>query len=152
MSVQPTCQTNEVLVIGAGIAGLAAARALMERSVDVQVIEAGEIAGGRAALAHERLGLELGPSFLHAGERNPLTPIARELGFELIPVDGPELCFGLGDPNTAGRAVLARAQELEARIEAEAERGNDVPAAELFIRRDEYDDLAQAMIGPLSMG
>ncbi|GAA2596701.1 NAD(P)-binding protein [Dactylosporangium fulvum] len=41
--------TSRVVVVGAGIAGLACARLLIERGLDVRVLERGEVPGGRLA-------------------------------------------------------------------------------------------------------
>lgn len=74
----------EVLVIGAGAAGIAAARRLGALGRRVLVLEAGARVGGRALTDHS-LGapLDLGASWLHEAEHNPLTPLAQALGFTL---------------------------------------------------------------------
>ena len=79
---QPTTGARpRVLVIGAGFAGLSAARALRQSGVDVTVIEARDRVGGRVftdhSLAHP---LDLGPCWLHGGPKNPLKPFAEAAG------------------------------------------------------------------------
>lgn len=66
-------------MIGAGCAGVAAARALRARGRSCVVLEAGQRAGGRARTV-DAWGdpLDLGATWLHAAERNPLTPHAGE--------------------------------------------------------------------------
>ena len=66
-----------VLVIGAGFAGLSAARALRQSGCEVVVLEARERIGGRV-LTDRSLGvpIDLGPSWLHGGPKNPLKPVA----------------------------------------------------------------------------
>lgn len=73
-----------VLVIGAGAAGIAAARRLRDLGRDALVLEAGPRIGGRAVTDHS-LGapVDLGASWLHQAEDNPLTPLAQRLGFTL---------------------------------------------------------------------
>jgi monoamine oxidase len=68
----------EVAVVGAGAAGIAAARALRARGKRVLVLEAGARVGGRAWTAD---GFDHGASWLHDAEANPLAPLARALGF-----------------------------------------------------------------------
>lgn len=79
----------DVVVIGAGCAGIAAARALAARGRSCIVLEAGPRVGGRAYTESESLGLPFdhGTSWLHQAEDNPLTPLARGLGLPLIDHD-----------------------------------------------------------------
>src|SRR5207237_1068283 len=71
--------SSRVVVIGAGAAGLAAARCLHERDVEVVVLEARDRVGGRVWTLHPdslALPVELGAEFLH-GEAQELIDIAR---------------------------------------------------------------------------
>lgn len=67
----------DVVVIGAGIAGLAAARALKESKKSVVVLEARSRIGGRIHTEH---GFDYGAHWIHSTEGNPLTRLAQELG------------------------------------------------------------------------
>jgi monoamine oxidase len=58
----------EVAIIGAGLAGLEAARTLLSHGIDVVIFEATERVGGRARTASApdaELPIELGPEFVH---------------------------------------------------------------------------------------
>ena len=72
----------DILVIGAGVAGLSAAHVLANNGHSVYVVEAAHRIGGRAY--SERLPnsswFDLGCSYLHEGEINPFTEIAGQLG------------------------------------------------------------------------
>tara|TARA_B100000989_G_scaffold269419_1_gene224809 strand:+ start:99 stop:1379 length:1281 start_codon:yes stop_codon:yes gene_type:complete len=72
----------DILVIGAGVAGLSAAQALEKTDYSVCLVEASHRIGGRAY--SERLPnsawFDLGCSYLHEGEINPFVEIADELG------------------------------------------------------------------------
>ena len=72
---------EHVLVIGAGVAGLAAARALADRGVAVTVIEARDRLGGRIHTS-DALGvpLDLGAAWIHGARGNPIDKLARTLG------------------------------------------------------------------------
>ncbi|WP_230167996.1 FAD-dependent oxidoreductase [Roseomonas sp. CECT 9278] len=79
----------DVLVIGAGCAGIAAARALAARGRSCVVLEAGARVGGRAYTERDSLGIAFdhGASWLHQADENPLTPLARALGLALLDHD-----------------------------------------------------------------
>ena len=67
-----------VLVIGAGIAGLAAARALTEQGIKVTIVEGRERIGGRihTSRAWPNLPMDLGASWIHGQKQNPITALA----------------------------------------------------------------------------
>jgi len=81
----------DVVVIGAGVAGLAAAAAVRRAGRRSIVIEAGERIGGRAWTAQPAaLGgapIDLGATWLHNADQNPLTAIAQAAGETLIDSD-----------------------------------------------------------------
>ncbi|PHK96162.1 hypothetical protein CR162_04835 [Pseudoroseomonas rhizosphaerae] len=68
----------DILVVGAGAAGLAAARAAMAAGRSVQVLEARGRPGGRAWTDAATLGapFDLGATWLHQAHDNPLAPLA----------------------------------------------------------------------------
>ncbi len=74
----------DVLVVGAGIAGLAAATAARARGSSVIVLEAGGRTGGRAWTSGPAvlggLPFDHGAQWLHDAETNPLVPLARRRG------------------------------------------------------------------------
>ncbi|HTV45668.1 MAG TPA: NAD(P)/FAD-dependent oxidoreductase [Stellaceae bacterium] len=75
----------EIAVIGAGSAGIAAARRLIEGGRhSVLVLEARDRVGGRVhTIAPTGFALDRGAEWLHSADRNPLSPIAQELGFSV---------------------------------------------------------------------
>jgi hypothetical protein len=80
-----SAQSREVLVIGAGIAGLTAARDLAVDGYDVAILEARERIGGRIWTSHE-LGLpaDLGASWIHGFEDNPIARLARRHAITIV--------------------------------------------------------------------
>lgn len=65
------------VVVGAGAAGLGAARALADAGTQVVVLEARESVGGRIRTDRSSgSAVELGASWIHGVRRNPLVPLA----------------------------------------------------------------------------
>jgi monoamine oxidase len=81
----------DVVVIGAGLAGLGAATALHDAGRRAVVLEAANRIGGRAWTTHPAaLGgvwFDMGAVWLHNAETNPLVPIARAAGETLLRSD-----------------------------------------------------------------
>src|SRR5947207_5119596 len=75
----------DVAVIGAGAAGIAAARRLRQAgTVSVLALEARDRVGGRVnTIAPAGFPLDRGAEWLHSADRNPLSPIAKRLGFSI---------------------------------------------------------------------
>jgi monoamine oxidase len=82
---------KRVLVLGAGIAGLAAARALSQLGYEVTVLEARNRIGGRCWTVD---GVELGAQWIHSTEGNPISTLARDLGLSTLFVGGDSTYLG----------------------------------------------------------
>jgi len=70
---------RKVLVIGAGISGLAAAKELVDAGCDVTVLEARSRIGGRTWTSNQwdKIPLDMGASWIHGTVGNPITQLAR---------------------------------------------------------------------------
>lgn len=75
-------QESQVVVVGAGLAGLAAAAALRAGGLQVLVLEARERIGGRiwTSRAWPDMPMDLGASWVHGVQGNPLTELADRVG------------------------------------------------------------------------
>jgi monoamine oxidase len=75
----------DVIIIGAGAAGLGAARRLATAGVPVRIIEARNRVGGRAWTARDPSGLpiELGCAWLHSADENELCALALQSGLTI---------------------------------------------------------------------
>lgn len=84
----PSEDIDSVLVVGAGLAGLSAARSLADAGRAVRVIEARDRIGGRVCTDRGwGVPLELGASWIHGATGNPLTELARRAGARLVATD-----------------------------------------------------------------
>lgn len=151
---RPAFATNpEVIVIGAGMAGLAAARIVQESGRSVAVLEARDRVGGRAHTETTTFGFphDHGAAWFEAVERNPLVPLARQMGFELTR-DPETLSVEIGG-READVARFERIQrDAERRIDRLATTRGDVAISEALRPGDQLERLAYAQIGPLDAG
>lgn len=80
----------DVVVIGAGAAGLGAGRRLAKAGVRFIVLEARDRIGGRAhTITANGLPLDLGCEWLHSAEHNVMTGIAEASGFTVDRSEAP---------------------------------------------------------------
>ena len=107
---------NKVLVIGAGISGLAAAKNLNDSGYDVTILEAKDRIGGRL-YTDRSLGvpLEVGANWIHDNnpETNPIMKIKKELGLKAhkCSVAGPAVSFEVLDEE--GNKIEISGKDLE---------------------------------------
>jgi monoamine oxidase len=111
-----TTQAIDVLIIGAGMAGLTAARALAEAGRKVLVLEARERIGGRILTRHVGSeAIELGAEFIH-GRPPELWALIAEAGLEIYQRDGNQACFedgALGDCGSEMRTVFEQLEDFK---------------------------------------
>jgi monoamine oxidase len=104
---------HDVLVIGAGMAGLTAARALAESGLKVLVVEAQDRIGGRIWTRH--IGdeaIELGAEFIH-GKPPELWALIEEAGLETYEREGAQVCFEDGSLSDCGGEISTVFERLE---------------------------------------
>jgi monoamine oxidase len=130
--------TPDVLVIGAGGAGLAAAKELAAQGVSVRVLEARDRIGGRA-FTDDSLGdaWDRGCSWLHASNDNPWVGYARQNGFEVHEDRYPRVVYDgarrMSESETAGyRAVTER---MGRELDRAGRQGLDIPAEAAFTQQ-----------------
>lgn len=127
----------DVVIVGAGAAGIAAARVLTAAGRRVIVLEARDRVGGRARTDHA-LGApaDLGAAWLHFADINPLTELADGYGYNVIrrePGWGPQAWIGARAPTDAEARFAADGyRRYEALIEAAADAGRDVALSQIL--------------------
>lgn len=102
---------GDVIIIGAGAAGLAAAKTLSAHGISVTILEARDRPGGRIHTVAGASGapVELGAEFIH-GSRNEVWPLIRKAGLPAREVTGKRLQFAGGQltTNAGFREQLAK--------------------------------------------
>lgn len=146
----------DVVVVGAGAAGLAAAKRLTERGFSVRVLEAGDRPGGRAWTETETFGLPFdhGASWITSADVNPHAALARREGFELVDYDdAPESLFAGGSEAQRDQYDLyyQAYERINARIRDAYRAGHDVAASKV-VPDDVWSRTAQSWIGPMDLG
>lgn len=146
----------DVVIIGAGMAGLAAAEELMAQGKSVVVLEAHDRVGGRTEVDTQTFGgnaFDVGAAWLHAADENPLTPIAEKLGFTTALDEAPSLAFdGVHHP-AENIQEFEKAKEIVAEAWAQAGRaGKDIPVSEVTPDAGPWTGAAVGFLGPLHMG
>ena len=146
----------DVVIIGAGAAGLGAARTLMVQGVSVAVIEARDRIGGRAYTDHEIFGVpyDMGCHWLHVAQLNPFVDFAQANGYQVYPARDDFQVFVDGrlatDENIDG--VMDAYNGMTDAIGEAGIEDRDVSAGSVVSRRGPWAPLAEAWIGPWSMG
>ncbi|WP_119304418.1 flavin monoamine oxidase family protein [Dongia deserti] len=138
----------DIVIIGAGAAGLAAARRLVDKGASFRLLEAKPHIGGRVVTDSATLGapVDLGGHWLHSPALNPLTPLVDRYLFHVK--QGPE------DFRVArNRAILSGPEHDEcfayvddcfAKIAAIGDGEHDCPASALFPVRGKWHDFFEA--------
>src|SRR5260221_140152 len=138
----------DVLVIGAGAAGLAAGHRVTEAAGSVLVAEARDRIGGRAQTVPTRLGqpVDLGCEWLHSADRNPWTSIAHAMGFSIdrnLPDWGSRIA---GSRGQAAQQEWARVYaEFDRRVDEVAAAPDDLPASALLPPDGRWNALINAI-------
>jgi monoamine oxidase len=145
-----------VIVVGAGVSGLTAARDLTEAGYDVTVVEGRDRLGGRIHTVDD-LGppLDLGASWIHGVRGNPITELADGTEIPRSPTDSDNGWLYLPDGERAtGRqeaAIYDQYTELLAAVEGPRERREaDISlgrAMERVVRRRGWSEAEQVAVG-----
>ena len=151
----------DVVIIGAGAAGIAAAQILINGGRRVQVIEAAPRIGGRCFTDTATFGVpfDRGAAWLRGVDHNPLTGMAHLHAFDVGASDTNEMLFvnGAAQPRAANDAFERAYFALSGAFADAAEQEDDVAAASVTpaVNDDEsraWTQTVAAMVGPLDMG
>jgi len=139
----------DVAIIGAGAAGIGAARRLAGEKISTVLLEASGRVGGRAWT--EEVGgnpIDLGCGYLHSGDRNPWTAIAEASGFQVDRRAPAWAGASLGFPEEESAGADAAFSDWEHRLRLIA--GKTDCAADALAPDGEWTPFLQAMSGYIS--
>ena len=160
----PFNSNPDVVVIGAGVAGMAAARVLQDGGRRVQIVEAAPRVGGRCYTDTASFGLpfDQGAMWLRKADFNPLYGFARLFRFNTALPQPKEVLFAGGrrlptqENDAYERAYDAYSIALAEAAEAEEDRAAGALPATQFVFLPEgvraWLPTVASQIGPLDMG
>jgi monoamine oxidase len=147
---------TDVVVIGAGAAGVAAARQLLAAQIPAVVLEARPRVGGRAWTMREPSGmaLDLGCGWLHSADENEWAALAPALGLHVERTPPP---WGgrrrtIAFPSAEQEDFRAASERFFARIDAAADDPVDRPASDFLEPGSRWNPLLNAVGNYISGG
>jgi len=150
-----------LIIIGGGVAGLAAANRLRSRGHQALILEAKNRLGGRVHTEWETFGFpyDHGADTLYSANVNPLAQLIRDRRYDLLTEAQPETWVYLDGKEASpeqydaiGRALGDLSYQMDYGIEHYGREQRDVSIAQLSRPASRYDVLAHATIGPLFNG
>jgi monoamine oxidase len=148
----------DVVIVGAGAAGIGAALALKKRNVSYRIFEGDTRVGGRALTDTQRLGepFDIGCAWIHAAKPdNPFVQWADKLGFEIAPHDLALNQLYYRDTLYSSLAVDTAEKDekyIAEAIERAASGLRDMKASEVVGDWREPMDAAALALGPMDAG
>lgn len=146
----------DVVVIGAGAAGISAARELIQRGREVLVLEAADRTGGRILTNTTIFGVpyDVGAHWMHNARKNPFVGHGSQHGFNLYADPVRERIY-VGD-KLASKSQRKAYKDASSRaydaIDRAGSNGQDVSAKSVLPDLGEWEATVELMVGPYEMG
>ena len=135
----------DVVIVGAGAAGIGAAKTLAQRGHSFKVVEASHRVGGRAYSEETAPGepFDLGCHWLHSASINPFREIAQQLGFSYVKESWGRQMFHTGRwlSDEDDRAQERYEAEVYETMRREAEVGKDVSIYDCMDRDSPWSEV-----------
>lgn len=153
-----TSTVPDVVVVGAGAAGLAATKTLRQSGKSVVLVEAANRIGGRAYTNTDKFGVPFdeGAHWLHHGSQNPYQIFAKANAFDLVQVPENYRLFAQSGIEVGDKeldALWNAYDEITQEIGKAGRAGKDVAASEATRHiSGRWTNTARFVEGPWSMG
>jgi monoamine oxidase len=145
-----TSSSVDVVIVGAGAAGLAAARTAGELGLDYVLVEASDRIGGRAYTDVTTLGLpfDMGCHWLHSADVNPMRELADRYGFRYRsePVDWRLHLEGRWLTEAENKAVEAELERQFGLVHALGDAGKDLPFTEAIDLKSRWSIVLKSIV------
>jgi monoamine oxidase len=145
----------DVAIVGAGAAGLSAARTLNAAGKSVVILEAMNRIGGRAFTESEILGVpfDWGCAWIHSADRNPFFPLAKQWGFDLAQHDDSVDRVYYGSRRFADKEMkrVKQVRDDIVRANERAAKQRDGAVSSIQQIRTPEEQVAATYIGPMDM-
>ena len=143
----------DVVIVGAGAAGIAAARRLVAAGRRVAVLEAADRVGGRCFTDTRTFGVpyDRGAHWIYARDSNPLTPLAARAGVDVYPAArGQTLRVGRRNAREGEADFFLAALVRASRAIADAARGKaDLPCTQALPKElGDWRSTIEFVLGP----
>jgi len=154
----PLPTNPDVIIVGAGSAGLGAARRLIKAGTSVIVLEAAPRVGGRAWTQSDTFGVpvDMGASWVSGADQNPFTKVARKNGFTLVEhTDAGTDLFCLDGSRATPQDYedfAKTGKAVQKAMNKAGKKGRDVPAADVIPGDMPWAGAVQSWLGPMDYG
>lgn len=140
---------TEVVIIGGGAAGIAAARRIVDAQLGCLLLEARSRLGGRAwtSTEHSAFPIDLGCGWLHSADRNPWRDAAeaQRRSIDKTPPPWMRPSAPIGFPLSEQLAFLKAQREFHHRLDSLSEEQPDVASASFLEPREQWNALINAV-------
>jgi monoamine oxidase len=144
----------DIVIIGAGAAGISAARSVAAMGRPYVLLEASSRVGGRAVTDMQTFGVpfDMGAHWIHMPGLHPLSRLGKKAGFDIYRAPDEPRLFINGREGSDGeyKAFDDAVERVERAITAAGSAARDVPASNVLPKLGPWGDTAELVVGPLS--